>query len=49
MLFKRNGNQSEAEATSFRRRRAVIEFDLDGKILEANELLLQTAGLSVVR
>ncbi|MDX3808351.1 methyl-accepting chemotaxis protein [Bosea thiooxidans] len=44
MFFNRNGNQSEAEATSIRRWQAVIEFDLDGNILEANDLFLQTVG-----
>jgi len=44
MLFDRSGKQAAAEAASIRRWQAVIEFDLDGKILEANDLFLQTVG-----
>lgn len=44
MLFDLNRKQAAAEAASIRRWQAVIEFDLDGKILEANDLFLQTVG-----
>jgi methyl-accepting chemotaxis protein len=36
--------QSVAEASSIRRWQAVIEFDLDGNILEANDLFLRAVG-----
>ncbi|SIQ59725.1 methyl-accepting chemotaxis protein [Bosea sp. TND4EK4] len=44
MFFKRSSSQAVAEAASIRRWQAVIEFDLDGKILEANDLFLKTVG-----
>lgn len=44
MLFDRQTKQAAAEAASIRRWQAVIEFDLDGTILEANDLFLQTVG-----
>ncbi|RYF31238.1 MAG: methyl-accepting chemotaxis protein [Comamonadaceae bacterium] len=44
MFFDRNSKQAAAEAASIRRWQAVIEFDLDGRILEANDLFLQTVG-----
>ena len=40
ILLKRSGSQAVAEAASIRRWQAVIEFDLDGKILDANDLFL---------
>ncbi|SEL00359.1 methyl-accepting chemotaxis sensory transducer with Pas/Pac sensor [Bosea lupini] len=43
-LFKKSGTQATAEALSIRRWQAVIEFDLDGKIIEANDLFLQAVG-----
>ena len=43
-LFNKSGSQATAEAISIRRWQAVIEFDLDGKILDANDLFLQTVG-----
>ncbi|MEI5666212.1 methyl-accepting chemotaxis protein [Bosea sp. CCNWLW174] len=43
-LFKKSGTQATAEAMSIRRWQAVIEFDLDGKIIEANDLFLQAVG-----
>lgn len=43
-LFKKSGTQATAEAVSIRRWQAVIEFDLDGKIIEANDLFLQAVG-----
>lgn len=43
-LFKNGGAQAIAEAASIRRWQAVIEFDLDGKIIEANDLFLQAVG-----
>jgi methyl-accepting chemotaxis protein len=43
-LFTRSSNQAVAEAASIRRWQAVIEFDLDGKILDANELFLKAVG-----
>jgi methyl-accepting chemotaxis protein len=43
-FFNRNTAQSVAEASSIRRWQAVIEFDLDGNILEANDLFLRAVG-----
>ena len=43
-FFGKSSLQAEAEARSIRRWQAVIEFDLDGKILDANDLFLQTVG-----
>lgn len=43
-LFNRTNTQSVAEASSIRRWQAVIEFDLEGNILEANDLFLKTVG-----
>ncbi|MET3889365.1 methyl-accepting chemotaxis protein [Bosea sp. OAE506] len=43
-FFNKSSTQSRAEASSIRRWQAVIEFDLDGNILEANDLFLKTVG-----
>ena len=43
-LFSREPSHSAAEASSIRRWQAVIEFDLDGRILEANDIFLKTVG-----
>jgi len=43
-FFNKKTTQSLAEASSIRRWQAVIEFDLDGNILEANDLFLKTVG-----
>jgi len=43
-FFNRKTTQSLAEASSIRRWQAVIEFDLDGTILEANDIFLRTVG-----
>ena len=43
-FFNKKTTQSLAEASSIRRWQAVIEFDLDATILEANDLFLKTVG-----
>jgi len=43
-LFTTKSVSAAAEASSIRRWQAVIEFDLEGNILEANELFLRTVG-----
>lgn len=43
-LFGSKSKAAEAELESIRRWQAVIEFDLDGKILSANDLFLRTVG-----
>jgi methyl-accepting chemotaxis protein len=43
-FFSEAGSQATAEAASIRRWQAVIEFDLDGRILDANEIFLKTVG-----
>lgn len=43
-FFAKSDMQAIAEAKSIRRWQAVIEFDLDGKILDANDIFLTTVG-----
>lgn len=43
-FFIKKNTQGAAEASSIRRWQAVIEFDLEGNILEANDLFLRTVG-----
>ena len=43
-FFGKTRLQATAEASSIRRWQAVIEFDLDGTILDANDLFLTTVG-----
>jgi methyl-accepting chemotaxis protein len=43
-FFSNSGAQATAEAASIRRWQAVIEFDLDGRILDANEIFLNAVG-----
>lgn len=43
-FFSKASSYSAAEAASIRRWQAVIEFDLDGRILEANDIFLKTVG-----
>jgi methyl-accepting chemotaxis protein len=43
-LFSQQNAQAVAEAASVRRWQAVIEFDLDGRILAANDIFLKTVG-----
>jgi methyl-accepting chemotaxis protein len=43
-LFSKQNSQAAAEASSIRRWQAVIEFDLDGRILAANDVFLKTVG-----
>ena len=43
-LFKKRSTQAEAEARSIRRWQGVIEFDLDGKILDVNDVFLAAVG-----
>ena len=43
-FFSKASSYSAAEVASIRRWQAVIEFDLDGRILEANDIFLKTVG-----
>jgi len=43
-FFSEAGSQATAEAASIRRWQAVIEFDLEGRILDANEIFLKAVG-----
>ena len=46
-FFNKKTTQSLAEASSIRRWQAVIEFDLDGTIRDANENFLKTLGYTL--
>ncbi len=47
MKFPLFGSGTSGEAAAIRRTRAVIEFDLDGKITDANSLFLEATGYKI--